>query len=153
MAFVAAVKQVNKTALAQREQVFWELRRNTYAEYLGALSGFFSLVNKDSPVPHSDTSLEEIRRSFGRLTSLWDVLSLEAREERGAVFEAARIVEEQCSCCLDNLENWARVTRMYGVREFSQYIHRRDRDVGDIASSIADIRGIFRDELHGSISV
>jgi hypothetical protein len=144
---------VSKAALTQRDQAFWEHRRNTYADYLGALSSFFRLINSDSQVPPSDALLEEAGRALSQVKHMWDVISLEAREERGDVFTAAASLEENCSDCFENLEEWSRAARVYGVSEFSQYISRRDRDADDLAGSIANIRSVFRDELHRSVSV
>ncbi|MFC8199936.1 hypothetical protein ACFUTV_31770 [Streptomyces sp. NPDC057298] len=150
-AFAAALKQVSKAALTQRDQAFWEHRRNTYANYLGALSSFFHLINSDSEAPPSDSLLQEAGHALAQVKHMWDVISLEAREERGEVYDAANLLEDVCSDCFENLEEWSRAARVYGVREFSNYISRRDEDAEILASSIANIRSVFRAELHRSV--
>ncbi|MEU0215599.1 hypothetical protein ABZ281_10950 [Streptomyces sp. NPDC006265] len=153
LAFAAAMKQVNKTALAQREQAFWDHRRNTYANYLDALSTFWELVNNDSQRPPSDDELSDTRAALSKIRRAWDLLVLEEREERGAIWRAAGDLEDLCAFCFENLEEWARAAHVHGLHDLSRYVTRRDEYTEHIASSVAEIRDVLRKELHRSISV
>ncbi|MFE8925767.1 hypothetical protein [Streptomyces rochei] len=48
-AFAAALRQVTKTALTQREQAWWQLRRNTFADFLNKLRDL-----RNAYAPHAE---------------------------------------------------------------------------------------------------
>ncbi|UFR07118.1 hypothetical protein KBP30_40950 [Streptomyces sp. Go40/10] len=59
MAFWAAMRQVRLTALVQREQAFWQFRRDTYAKFMGLLAQFDRIAQKHLAAHHRGNFTEE----------------------------------------------------------------------------------------------
>jgi hypothetical protein len=153
-AFVAALKQVTKTAYTQRQQAFWQLRRDSYANFLLSYSAFtaaaddcFKSLAHNAEV--TDAAMRKMDDAASELANMAAILDLEAPDDgellgcvadvKSGVFEMHRFVR-----------NWR--DRVSGLRSRDpvnvQYHYEYQAIGARVAAKVNWLRGIFRADLH-----
>lgn len=155
VAFMTALKQVTKTAYTQRQQAFWQMRRDSYAGFLLAYSDFLTAVGAchrciSSDVSIGDSDMRNLLEATGKIEHMAAVLELEAPSEagileqvatlRGCVFLMHRYIREWREG-----ENRVLTDRAEDLALFEQ---RYVRLGGEMMGHVRELRRLFRLDLH-----
>lgn len=111
LALYAALKQVSKSAVTQREQAFWELRRDAYARALVACQGFdrtaweFSEASKTQAVGSLESLVQKLDDAAYRFEESKAVLDISVPWD-GDVARAVRNVDDYIADLMMVVQCW-----------------------------------------------
>ncbi|MFF7234411.1 hypothetical protein [Streptomyces sioyaensis] len=154
VAFVAALKQVTKTAYSQRQQAFWQLRRDTYANYLLALRGFSRAARTCSThLMRGDADaqiLESVKDAAEKFHDVAAVLDIESPGYATYIHPVSERCEEFAREVEYIVESW-----WEGVAASESGVPSMDDEFLEfhriLELNIDDIREAFRIDLHRGI--